>query len=95
MAPTWVKVRAMRACVRACAFRASDDDEHIPDIPFVSSRARFPLQEYVEKHGLQKILEEAANAVVKSKAQDPLEFLVSPLAPVELRRGGSNLKILT
>eukprot|EP00205_Picochlorum_sp_RCC944_P003649 CAMPEP_0182615174 /NCGR_PEP_ID=MMETSP1330-20130603/33678_1 /TAXON_ID=464278 /ORGANISM="Picochlorum sp., Strain RCC944" /LENGTH=75 /DNA_ID=CAMNT_0024835071 /DNA_START=20 /DNA_END=244 /DNA_ORIENTATION=+ len=34
------------------------------------------VKEYVEKHKLQAMFEEAANAVVKAKAPEPTSFLV-------------------
>lgn len=34
------------------------------------------VKEYCEKHELQKMFEEAANAVVKARAEEPAAFLV-------------------
>ena len=35
------------------------------------------VKEYVEKHKLQVMFEEAVNAVVKARAEEPMAFLVS------------------
>ncbi len=35
------------------------------------------VKEYVDKHQLQQMFEEAANAVVKARAEEPAAFLVS------------------
>ena len=35
-----------------------------------------PIQEYIDKHGLQKKVEEALNICVKEKPLEPLAFLV-------------------
>ena len=35
------------------------------------------VKDYVERHNLQLMFEEAANAVVKAKAEEPAAFLVS------------------
>lgn len=46
--------------------------------------------EYIEKHNLQKKVEDALNACVKSAAEDPLSFIVSKprqrAAPVAVAR---------
>lgn len=34
------------------------------------------VQEYIEKHGLEKRVEEVLNACVKLKPEDPMEFMV-------------------
>jgi len=34
------------------------------------------VQEYIEKHDLTKKIEEALNAAVKAKAEEPLAFVV-------------------
>jgi len=51
----------------AAAHRDDDDD----DDEFTMS-----VQEYLEKHDLSKKVEEALNAAVKAKADEPLAFVV-------------------
>jgi len=50
------------------AHRDDDDDD---DDEFTMS-----VQEYLEKHDLSKKVEEALNAAVKAKADEPLAFVV-------------------
>lgn len=37
-----------------------------------------PIQEYIDKHALQKKVEDVLNACVSAKPADPLAFMVSP-----------------
>ncbi len=43
------------------------------------------LQEYIDKHELSRRVEEAINATVKSKPDEPLAFLVRCLCHCDLR----------
>ena len=47
------------------------------------------VKEYVDKHQLQQMFEEAANAVVKARAEEPAAFLVSTRSPPP--RGGERV----
>ena len=59
----WTPLRdRARAAPRARA-RTRDDD-------------KMSVQEYLEKHDLSKRVEEALNAAVKAKAEEPLAFVV-------------------
>ena len=58
----------MRACAVASSCAASGA---------ATARRRVrSVQEYIEKHDLTKKIEEALNAAVKAKADEPLAFVV-------------------
>ncbi len=45
-------------------------------LSFVHKADRMSVSEYIEKHGLEKRVEEVLNACVKAKPAEPLEFMV-------------------
>ena len=59
-----------RAPAPASTTLVDDDDEDDDDDDEMS------VQEYLEKHDLSKRVEEALNAAVKAKAEEPLAFVV-------------------
>lgn len=47
-----------------------------PDAAHDDATRAMSVQEYIEKHDLTKKIEEALNAAVKAKADEPLAFVV-------------------
>ena len=47
-------------------------------------RDSMSVQEYIDKHELTKVVEDAVNAAVKVKPDEPLSFLVRAIEPVHL-----------
>ena len=62
------RARRPRARAPAPATTTQDDDDDDHD--------EMSVQEYLEKHDLSKRVEEALNAAVKAKAEEPLAFVV-------------------
>jgi len=73
-----IKITQDRARVRASSAAPMPTDK-APDGTHARTRntsTTMSVQEYIEKHDLTKKIEEALNAAVKAKAEEPLAFVV-------------------